>query len=438
MKKKLLLIVFAFFASYSFAQQIGDYRTKPNATLNFGTGGNAVVGNWETYTATGWVDATVAPAGNDVTPPAIPTLTIRPTSNADGLISALFNSRANGDFSNTNFVIEDGAVLINGYHQRYGFFLTVKSMTVKAGGKFSVPFKTISITGSLLSLNGSLRTRTEELVIKGSLTVETTNGTINPNPGQFIGSFSYPDDDQYRNQATTNNPYPSYTQNLNGSIGTTNADKYPAASANVVYPPGTYNVTPTPEDGTSTPFTFTFNASVLPLRLIAFKASQELGSANLKWTTAEEENVSHFEIEKSSDGATFTVVGSVNAKNTNGINFYAFLDKAIADGATYYRLKSVDKDGTFTYSEIEAVTNKLTSVSVYPNPVTNVLNAQFATVKASGTIEISNMAGAVVLTTKINKGTNSATVDVTKLATGSYILSVQIDGETSVQKIIKQ
>lgn len=118
-------------------------------------------------------------------------------------------------------------------------------------------------------------------------------------------------------------------------------------------------------------WTLSAAASPLPVELIRFDAIPEPEAVSLEWTTASEINSDRFEIEKSSNGQYFTSIGSVIAAgNSNVIVDYHFRDSDPINGTSYYRLKMIDLDGTFEYSEIRSATyRKNKTVTLYPNPV---------------------------------------------------------------------
>jgi hypothetical protein len=127
---------------------------------------------------------------------------------------------------------------------------------------------------------------------------------------------------------------------------------------------------------------FGFIPDLLPLKLISFTAQLDNNNqANLKWTTVSEVNVSHFVIEKSTDGINFSDAGTVMATaNAGDKTNYAFSDNLlnIQSGIVYYRLRSVDIDGKSQYSEIRIIrigklSEKAITIVAYPNPVTNEL-----------------------------------------------------------------
>ncbi len=113
--------------------------------------------------------------------------------------------------------------------------------------------------------------------------------------------------------------------------------------------------------GNSASDTVIINSSiVLPVTLVEFTARKDRDSRNLVgWKTANEENCSHFAIERSSDGRQFNEIGRISAVNQlNLVNVYNFTDNQPLFGANYYRLKIVDRDGSFKYSSIILVERK--------------------------------------------------------------------------------
>jgi hypothetical protein len=113
------------------------------------------------------------------------------------------------------------------------------------------------------------------------------------------------------------------------------------------------------------------NLSPLPVELISFAGKYTEGSVALSWATASEINNSHFEIQRSENGLIFSPVASVQgAGNSNKIINYSFTDDYIAYNALYYRLKQVDFNGNFAYSNIAVVSMGYNagSLAIYPNP----------------------------------------------------------------------
>jgi len=166
---------------------------------------------------------------------------------------------------------------------------------------------------------------------------------------------------------------------------------------------------------------------VLPIVLGAFNASLKGSTVVLNWNSVQEAMSSHFDVEKSSDGKSFSSVGTVKAAGFSykSIN-YSFTDKSFA-GTGFYRLKLVDLDGKSKYSKVVYVnggSGASTTLSVFPNPFRS--DVQLKGINASdvnkSNIRVFNVAGAEV-GFKIT-GSNSISIDA-GLPQGVYILSVK-------------
>ncbi|HYE54108.1 MAG TPA: hypothetical protein VD996_04665, partial [Chitinophagaceae bacterium] len=109
----------------------------------------------------------------------------------------------------------------------------------------------------------------------------------------------------------------------------------------------------------------------LPLKLEYFTAVYRNAEVALEWKTTQEINTHHFEIERSPGNSAFTLLASVPSKGNSSIpQLYWSADPAPFSPLTYYRLKMVDKDGSFSYSPIVIVKKDLkTGFSLFPNPV---------------------------------------------------------------------
>ena len=94
----------------------------------------------------------------------------------------------------------------------------------------------------------------------------------------------------------------------------------------------------------------------LPVKFISFYAAKTGSVVELTWSTAEEINNSHFNVQRSTDGSTWKDIAVVMAVSKPApINKYAYSDKSNNSGTVYYRLKQVDKDGRYTYSTIKTI-----------------------------------------------------------------------------------
>jgi rhamnogalacturonan endolyase len=116
-------------------------------------------------------------------------------------------------------------------------------------------------------------------------------------------------------------------------------------------------------------------ATPLPVELTAFTATAEGTQAvRLAWTTASEKNSATFDVERSIDGSAFIGAGTLPAAGTSTApRAYTLTDAKLPGGVStlYYRLRQVDKDGTFSYSPVRSVFLKgAAGMALFPNPAT--------------------------------------------------------------------
>lgn len=108
---------------------------------------------------------------------------------------------------------------------------------------------------------------------------------------------------------------------------------------------------------------------LLPVTLTSFSAKPETERVLLQWTTETEQNVDRFEVERSKDGVDFEYVTTVEANgNTTSLSMYGAHDNSPLTGYSYYRLKAVDTNGEFDYSDLRRVDFRPANAEVYPNP----------------------------------------------------------------------
>jgi hypothetical protein len=168
--------------------------------------------------------------------------------------------------------------------------------------------------------------------------------------------------------------------------------------------------------------------SALPVILSSFTGAPDKCDASLKWTTkTEESNFSHFEIEYSPDARTFIKVGIVQGKAISSGADYKFTYRQV-NGNGYYRLKQVDKDGKFEYSNSIRVStncNDKARILVYPNPLSYdqklIVTISGYTGKIKG--ELYNAMGQQVTVYNLVNSANE--LSVMNLSAGVYMLYVK-------------
>ncbi len=143
------------------------------------------------------------------------------------------------------------------------------------------------------------------------------------------------------------------------------------------------------------------------------------------WTTAIETNMSMYEVEKSVNGVDYVRVSAQPAQNID-VATYSWVDPQILDVSTYYRVKAIELDGKYTYSNVVFynIVKGKSPIKVYPNPAVSNITLSYNQLTGPAVISIYNMAGQKVATTNLAQGTSESSINVSALQTGTYILEL--------------
>ncbi|SDD83254.1 Por secretion system C-terminal sorting domain-containing protein [Dyadobacter soli] len=168
-------------------------------------------------------------------------------------------------------------------------------------------------------------------------------------------------------------------------------------------------------------YSFSLEAA-LPVTLARFGARKLENQAELSWTTTEETNSSHFEIQRSADGRNWVTLQNIPAANeSHVVKPYNASDKAPLAGLNLYRLKMVDNDGTFAFSKIEALTfDGVQNALFYPNPATDRLQLSNALLKNTASLKLLDQTGKSVFETS----RPTAIIQTGHISAGLYILQI--------------
>ena len=188
--------------------------------------------------------------------------------------------------------------------------------------------------------------------------------------------------------------------------------------------------------------------SVVPVEMLVFTASVRNSEIQLLWSTASELNNRGFEIERSiNDNDNFVTVGFVDGKgNSTEINYYSFTDNPSLSGVNqiYYRLKQVDFDGTFSYSDIVTVSYDVPAEFVlsqnFPNPFNPSTTISYFVPKESFvSIKIYDFLGREVNTLVSetrSSGSYELSFDASGLPSGTYFYVMTADNYSSTRKMV--
>jgi len=180
-------------------------------------------------------------------------------------------------------------------------------------------------------------------------------------------------------------------------------------------------------------------AGPTPVVLTSFDAARSGNNAvTLNWKTEQEFNSKGFEIQRSSDNINFETVGFVYSKNSNSsiAQYYSFTDNSNTSGATsYYRIKMIDLDNTFSYTDIKTVkgTGFQAEVNVFPNPAPANTKITIGNLSEPSSIRVFDNTGRLIQQTT----STSTSVDLNHLQKGNYFIKItgQQTGSSTVKKL---
>jgi len=394
----------------------------------------------------------------------------------------------NGTLDNQSFLINTGTIsLETGSHFKFnnGFDAWSPSLFVwKAGASVEVAQGTTLETfadmttesGRIFIVNGILETYglnfTNNGILKGGgyIFAEISHGsTAKIEPGNSIGTLAVSGDSDLSSATYTAEMDPiagtTDLMSISGQATLTNATLEVTWLNNPTVT-GTYTVMtfgskvgefatvtiPTVSGFTfstaytTTAVTITATAVALPIELLYIRGEALDQSNKITWASATEENSSHFEVERSSDGITFEMIGIVAANgNTVTNQSYVLLDEKPLQGIGYYRLKMVDLDDTFEYSNVVSVSfnkkNNEIQLSISPNPATDVVHFAISKDEINNAIiEIHSITGQLIFQKMVNKNDTNPRFDwnTEGAVKGIYIATLTSGNERRMEKIIIQ
>lgn len=183
-------------------------------------------------------------------------------------------------------------------------------------------------------------------------------------------------------------------------------------------------------------------SGIVPVELTSFAAIGTRDGVQLNWETATEINNHRFEIERSNDSQNFTIVGFVNGRGTTTEkSSYSFIDKGLNEGKYYYRLKQVDYNGAYEYSQVIEVEFSVPQVfslaQNYPNPFNPSTTLSFGLpVESNITLSVYNSLGElvkVVAQGTLQAGTHNMNFEAVDLPSGIYMYTLNAKGSDGVE-----
>ena len=174
--------------------------------------------------------------------------------------------------------------------------------------------------------------------------------------------------------------------------------------------------------------------AVLPVELSHFSGKEIDGNVYLSWQTLSEIANDYFQLEQSIDGKDFRLIGIVQGNSTISTKQdYLFVHTRPAEGLNYYRLKQVDFDGGYEYSNIISIKIESNEIIVQPNPTAGIVEIKGELKEAA--LKITDGLGRLV---KIIDLSNYQTIDLSDKPKGIYFFVIQSNAKTIVKKIVKE
>lgn len=185
----------------------------------------------------------------------------------------------------------------------------------------------------------------------------------------------------------------------------------------------------------------------LAVNLTHFSATKSGSAAIVDWTTVNEKDNDHFELQRSTDGKNFSKIATVKGNGTTTVEHnYEYRDALNEVKATtvYYRLYSVAFDGSLSTSKVVAINNqsKISDISVYPNPFASTFKVDvYASEVENVVVRVKNAVGQILAEKNITVQSGLNTLGVEELnmvPQGMYIVEVAAGNDVVTKKMMKQ
>ncbi len=177
--------------------------------------------------------------------------------------------------------------------------------------------------------------------------------------------------------------------------------------------------------------------TALPVQLSIFEGKLENDAVVLRWRTESEQDNDYFQVERSLDGKSFEAIGKVQGEGTTvEVQEYSYID-ASPVALNYYRLKQVDFDGSYAYSEVITVftISKDSDTKIYPTPTTNILTIEAKSEISE--IQVMDITGKVVMTQQFG-ATTQLELNVARLVAGSYFIAIKTERGVEMIRFVKK
>jgi hypothetical protein len=184
--------------------------------------------------------------------------------------------------------------------------------------------------------------------------------------------------------------------------------------------------------------------TILPVKLSNFSAFLNKTDVNLAWT-GYEENFSHYVLQRSTDGKTYSDVAVVFANEGASTTNYKYKDANVnsSTGTLFYRLQMVDKTKESKYSEVRVIKlgkeKEAIQLTTYPNPVTDQVRVTLPSSWQGKRVmlELYSSNGVRIQSIQLSSASQTETMQMSKLTKGFYLVKASCDDQVAQQQVVK-
>lgn len=162
--------------------------------------------------------------------------------------------------------------------------------------------------------------------------------------------------------------------------------------------------------------------TIVPLQLVSFTARREGNQALIEWKTSQEDNLSHFTLQRSPDGLLFSPIAQIPATNLSIGSTYRYFDNLGTDPVYYYRLQIVDNDNSVEYSKWVSVKTGYPNITltIAPNPASSMALVKYPAAATGDQLLLVDVGGRVVKKLSLAAGSTQTSIYLDGLPKGAY------------------
>ncbi|MFN0274415.1 MAG: T9SS type A sorting domain-containing protein [Chitinophagales bacterium] len=253
------------------------------------------------------------------------------------------------------------------------------------------------------------------------------SSTLGDGNYSFLARYNYDGNLNWAYQISSNNTVWGLAVDNSYNIYTTG---FYGSNIDVDVSPSTYSLTVSGFSFDSYIAKYSQTGTILPVELISFSGEFVSNAVELQWEVAEEVNLSHYEVLRSEDGLNFYSIGIAVA---SGEKMYSLRDATIGNisGQWFYKLKMVDADDSFMYSDVISIKNSLQGISVFYDFETQ--NFVFQNLPEQYFFELYDIQGRLIISNSAIE--NSMHFGIRELQKGVYLVVIRTETESFIKKL---